>query len=568
MKLIIKEYLASLNERGELEVVLTNLLSKMGLNVFSKPGRGSKQSGVDVAAYGSIENQPNKTYLFSIKSGNLDRRSWNGSGENSLRPSLDEILDDYIPHNLPPMYQNEPIQICLCFGGDLSENARSAVSGYQQLNTKNNISFEEWNGEVLSNYIEKHFLQEHLLPKDCHDLLRKSLALVGTPEESYKYFTSLVIELINDQTNKETETLDKIRQLYLCLGILFSWCKNENNYESACLSSEFVILHVWDKVKEYMNKKRQSKTIKNINSLFSSIMLLTCGINYLFLEEKIIPHTHKFLGLSNAVRSGCYLDVNLKLFELLGRLSLYGLWHVYWLNYLSKKNNKDETVNILNTKLEAYQQSIVNLIHNNPVLISPYKDDQAIDIILTMFFLSLFGTKNKAFIHEWLVDIIGSTGFAFEQNLPYPCTLDDYEKLVEHPRDKTQQYKESVTQGSILYPYLAIMATQFNFDDVYQSLAKIQKDFLPHCNFQVWFINASSEVNFYNNNAQHGSILSPIDIQQDKQELLDKVFSLCEKRQYFNELSAIKFGLYPIILTACRHYRVPIAPEFFKLLPK
>lgn len=58
MKLILKQYLSSLKEREELDALLPDLLSQMGLNVFSRPGRGTRQDGVDVAAFGSIDGGP------------------------------------------------------------------------------------------------------------------------------------------------------------------------------------------------------------------------------------------------------------------------------------------------------------------------------------------------------------------------------------------------------------------------------------------------------------------------------------------------------------------------------
>ena len=48
MKLILKQYLSSLRERGELDAILPDLLSQLGLIVFSRPGRGTRQDGVDV----------------------------------------------------------------------------------------------------------------------------------------------------------------------------------------------------------------------------------------------------------------------------------------------------------------------------------------------------------------------------------------------------------------------------------------------------------------------------------------------------------------------------------------
>ena len=58
MKLIIRQYLAGLRERNELDAVLPGLLSQMGLTVYSRPGRGTRQDGVDVGAVGSIDGGP------------------------------------------------------------------------------------------------------------------------------------------------------------------------------------------------------------------------------------------------------------------------------------------------------------------------------------------------------------------------------------------------------------------------------------------------------------------------------------------------------------------------------
>jgi len=119
MKLILKQYLASLKERKELDAVLPDLLSSMGLNVFISPIRGVKEYGVDIAAVGQVKSGDEKVYLFSVKSGNLTRDTWNGNTDQALRPSLDEILDSFIPSRLPPEHRGKEIVICLCFGGDV-----------------------------------------------------------------------------------------------------------------------------------------------------------------------------------------------------------------------------------------------------------------------------------------------------------------------------------------------------------------------------------------------------------------------------------------------------------------
>lgn len=107
MKLILKQYLASLKERAELDAVLPDLLSSMGLNVFISPTRGVKEYGVDIAAVGRINHDEEKIYLFSVKSGNLTRETWNGNTDQALRPSLDEIQDSFIPSRLPPQHRDK-----------------------------------------------------------------------------------------------------------------------------------------------------------------------------------------------------------------------------------------------------------------------------------------------------------------------------------------------------------------------------------------------------------------------------------------------------------------------------
>jgi hypothetical protein len=182
MKLVIKEYLSSLKEREELDAVLPDLLSQMGLNVFSRPGRGTRQDGVDVAAVGKLNGDVEDTvYLFSIKPGDLRRNDWDGGGAQSLRPSLTEILELYIRNRLPDEHKGKPIKVCICVGGDIREEVRPSLRAFVEANTKDNVFFEEWNGDRLASLIEERFLREELLPKGAQSLLRKSLALTLAP---------------------------------------------------------------------------------------------------------------------------------------------------------------------------------------------------------------------------------------------------------------------------------------------------------------------------------------------------------------------------------------------------
>lgn len=74
MKLVFREYLTSLRERNELDVVLPDLLSELGYNVISRPSTGPRQFGVDVAAVSPMVDGEQKLYLFTIKQGDLTYR--------------------------------------------------------------------------------------------------------------------------------------------------------------------------------------------------------------------------------------------------------------------------------------------------------------------------------------------------------------------------------------------------------------------------------------------------------------------------------------------------------------
>lgn len=118
MKLVVMHYLRSLRERDELDAILPDLLAESGFEVITRPRRGTRQAGVDVAAVGPDPEHDGarSLFLFTIKSGDLTREHWD-TGQQAVRPSLNEIFDDYIPNRIPPHFANLPVVICVCMGG-------------------------------------------------------------------------------------------------------------------------------------------------------------------------------------------------------------------------------------------------------------------------------------------------------------------------------------------------------------------------------------------------------------------------------------------------------------------
>ena len=556
MKLIIKQYLSSLKERNELDVLLPDLLSMMGLNVFVKPSRGVKEYGVDVAAFGSIDNKPDTVYLFSVKSGDLNRTDWDGQSDQSLRQSLTQITGVYIPTHLPSEYRNKPIEICSCFGGKINGTIRLEVTQYEKDNTTEDCVFSEWGGDKLTQLIEQYFLNESLLPKNFHSMLRKSLALLDEPTISYKHFSQLVRVLSKVKKNKYR--IKSLRQLRISLGILIAWCKEENNLESAYLSAELSLLHAWELAKPSFGKTTKDATSmqESLESILSAYLLLCDD----FLQEKVLPYIDKKYVLSRAVHPSNIVDVNLKLFDLLSRVAMQGIW-LQRIIMVEERINRPCNLDFIEQR-DKYYLYVIQLINNNPMLFTPYKDEQAIDIATAIYFL-MHDSSNTEFIHYYLLEMTKRVKFNYYIHSNYPCNISQYYQLIKHPLEQTEEYRKENTKGSILYPYIALFATYLYLDDVYKIVQDFKKEKLQHCNFQLWYPDEISEEMFYNNKEIHGSVLNGVFVDIDKVDFLKQLFDECDQMPFCQDMSAVKLSFYPIIFLGCRHYRLPIPIHFF-----
>ena len=553
MKLILKEYLSSLRERGELDVIFPDLLSQLGLNVYSRPGRGTRQYGVDIGAVGSLDAGPQRVYLFSIKPGDLTRKDWDSDAVQSLRPSLNEIIDAYIPNRLPAEHRGKDIVICIGLGGDVQEQVRPQLTGFITQNTTANLTFEEWNGDKLASLIQSSFLREDLLPKGARSSFRKSLALLDEPETSHRHFAALIVSLSAVDALKDAERITAIRQISICLWVLFSWAREAGNMESAYLSSELALLYGWKIVKQYAGQN--GKVTQAVETAFFSIFSAYQQICSEFLAKNVLPHVGKLHALSSAGRASSSLDVNLKLFDLLGRLATDGIW-AYW----GACRYSDEEAEVKQQGLQEAWRSmsaVKALISNNPALLLPAKDDQAIDIFIAASLLALDENSHDD-IRRWLAEILRRASFAYQVHGHYPCILRSYSDLLSHPKSGDNEYRKNVTSGSILYPILALWAALLDDEKTYNNIADLKQKYLLHCNFQLWYPDECSEAHFYTNSDSHGAVLSNVCVDRSKEEFLAQVFGECDQSPQFKELSAITFDYWPLIVVACRHYRLPL----------
>ena len=539
MKLIIRQYLASLKERGELDAILPDLLSELGLNVYSRPSRGTRQDGVDVAAVGKLEGDDvDKVYLFSIKAGDLTRSGWDGNTPQALRPSLNEIRDTYVPNRLPVEHRSKEIVICICLGGEIREEVSQQIEGYiRQFNCDRSVTFQEWNGDRLADLIQSNFLREELLPEESRAQLRKALALLDEPEASYRYFSDLIRGLGAIEDKEDKEQLTALRQMNICLWILYAWARDADNVESAYLAGELTLLQGWNITKAYTEKSTKAADL--INKTFGSLLFTYYQISHDFMAKTALPFVDKRHALSVAAGGSCDLDINLRMFDVLGRLALDGLWthHLLICHSGSEAGIREEIVE----KLRYYTTAIKHLVFNNPALLLPIKDEQVIDMSIAILLL-MIESHSESEVKLWLSEVMQRAIFCHRANGKYPCNIKSYADLLDHPQ-QDEDYLVENTCGSVLYPMIGLWASLRGDEPLFEQVKTIKSDHLQHCNFQLWFPGDTSEQHLYTDTEDHGAVLSEIDVHQTLKSFADQVFGECDHSPQFKELSAFKYGI-------------------------
>ncbi|MFT0181369.1 chemotaxis protein [Pseudomonas benzopyrenica] len=576
MKLVIREYLASLKERDELDAVLPDLLTELGFTVYSRPARGTRQYGVDVAAVGPGQDGVRRVHLFSVKSGNLDRSEWNTASPQSLRPSLDEILDHYVASRIPPEYASLPIAICLTFGGAIDEQVRAEVTGYMTRNTTPKISFEEWNGDRLAHVVLDGILREELLPAPQRSHLRKAVAMVEEPDIALDHFQKLLRALADQPGTKPAARLSQARLINICLWIMFVWAREAENVEAPYRASELALLEVWQLLK--IDISRTSKAGEAASLVINELAELHFTIWDALFEDKILPAVEIRHAISTAVETHAALDINLKLFDLVGRLALRGLWLVWQLSptngpivltndYLNMLPGLiSDTTRAVN-QIDRLIKAMIGMVSNNRALLSPIGDWQAIDIGLAFTLLACRPGAHGA-ISQWAEQLAQHSIFAFKVHGRYPITSRSYWDLVDHPSERSDEYRIQSTEGSILYPLLATWSVARGEQTLFDEIAKFSKDSLAHCTFQTWLPDEDSEDNLYLNRDHHGAVLAGIPVTAGTSDTLDLILAEAKTNKHYDQLTAVKLGHWPIVLTACRAHRLPVPPQVWRdLLP-
>jgi len=559
LQLIVREYLSMLKESGELDQLLADLLLCMEIEPISKAQVGVRQYGVDIAAVGPDPEDAGteKVFLFTIKAGDVDRRSWDAP-KQGVRCSLNEIIDVYLPKCLDKKCEGLLKKIVLCCNGDLKQEADASWKGFTQRNaSKEGVEFDFWGADRLSLYVTKYFLDEYLFPESAQKKMRRSLALVGLSEYDLSHFYDLVEETLfgrNLPTSKrqsaEKKRLKALRLVHLALRILFYWAQEEGNLKPPLMAAERTLLRVWDWMRK-LKLLRNKKTLLELLAIYQTYKRVAVA----FLN-KVDAHCHTRDGLFGCGHGGEEVEYPIRTFEIIGILGTLGLGEYSEYATTGERENYKGMM--------AISEMLISVIQNNPAATIPCFDGQSIDICLGLLLLGFAGRKEVA--AKWIEDLVGKICFAYRIGRHFPVSTDSYEDLIALEIGQGDP-KEKLTSCCTIFPILAQWCAILNLENTYKELRASVEQVFPHSSMQVWYPNEKTETVLYKEDASLTGSTLEISFPKSLAEVKQQMQTVWDHVMDPKEISCCGKNGFPTIgLIASRHFRTPIMPMYWQKL--
>lgn len=389
--LIVREYLESLKEDGQLDYLFPMLLEVMGFTILETPknSKGQKQFGKDIVAVGIDEDGVKRKFYFELKGGSdRDITSSNFNKEDGIVSSLYEAKFVEFPANSIAGFNELPFKIVLVHNGILKTNVRDLFEGFIGRTFKNNDNgeeFERWDIYKLTQLFTEHLFGEYLLtnPETTH-LFKRVLISIDVPESNHADFRQLVNKILDsvptDNIKQKSRLPVKIIRLFETLKLIalitHHYSEEAENLELSKKHVSFLVLKTWSWI-----LKSGLEENKKILSRFDKLV----SLQFQFLTQYILK-----IGPFAVIKNGLFSERGGH-FERIG-YPLRSMEFICYLHYwflLDKNRNKKNPY--LNKKEQ--NEYLVTIINANSGVYQPLIDIHSIPIVETL----LFFIKNQEF---------------------------------------------------------------------------------------------------------------------------------------------------------------------------
>ncbi|MFL9966263.1 hypothetical protein PQR02_35760 [Paraburkholderia sediminicola] len=482
LDILVEEYLSTMKEDGELDKFLPILLTAMGHVVLSSPQKGARQSGGDLVTVGRDDDGGvKKVFVWVIKCGDIDRAAWN-SGEQSVRPTLDSVVDVYLSANLSPSRQHLPKKVCIVTNGEFRQTVQQEITGYlRAYQQRNLVETGEVNGAMLADWTGKHMLDERVLPDALRSLMRRALSNVDTPEASIEHARQLVCRLLQSartatgsHRTQQRKVTGYLRAIALFNAILFGWARQANNLEGAYVTAEFTLLAAWAFV--HQDEWKDKAWIRPLFTQFLAHYLVVVSAYHAKLE----PYYRTQGAFGIALRDSSLVAE--RVFEEIGRLGASSVM----LTLMADVPNGT----LLSMAGDDLASKLVALLQTHTVATVPCYDRNAIDISCGM--AALVMTRRAELAREWLHGLVHRLVNALQSRIYAPLSSDSFDDLVAI-RHGQLAMRDDLLHITTLVPTLAFWCYELDCVEEYKVL---REQALPRFNgttLNVWFADKDYE---------------------------------------------------------------------------
>ena len=483
MRLILSEYIRTLKERSELDAILPDLLLSMQIIPLNKTQIGPRQHGVDLPAVGlDPHDGVQKLFLFALKKGDLGRSDWD-SGAQSVRQTINDILDGYLPLQVRRQDKKLPKVIVLATTGDLKQEMQLTWAGFSQdIMGRYDVDLRFWSADDLASFCEEYLLSEHLFTQEDRRDLRKAIAMAGEVDYSRQHLYRMFERKTGVAKLAESKSAlyKRLMNVRFASALYSHWAQDNENSKDALISSERALLSTWRVALQSSNGKKLAKDqLKVLNLIFEDY--INAGQ---FFVNRLSPYYQVEDGLAIGVTDN--LELSVSVFEHIGLLASMGLSLIR-----AREGFKHPDL------LSKIAKNLRLVITNNACAGSPRLDEQVIDINLAFSFLLTAG--QVGFAREWLEMLINRISFAYRSGIYFPEA--SIEEAI-HKRKQIDLGKEEFQAISWTIPCLIEWCVLLDDASLYKSAISFASKTPWLCN-QRWIPSEEYSTKLFTTSAIH-----------------------------------------------------------------
>ena len=454
LRLLLEDFVGLMKEEGELDAFLPLLFSSMGHEVVYRAQKGPRQYGVDIVSLGKDEDGQKKLFLWLVKCGDIGRHEWN-SGPQSVRQSIDDVGDVYLASHISPQHKPLPKKLLVLTNGDFLSNINQTLATFLSAwATRHQIEVAQVNGSALAALVERHLLNEYVMPASDRALLRRMLANVGTPDLSVSVGRALVDSLLaktriasKSEGAHTKKILTALRGIRTALNVLLFWAQSEGNLRAPYRLAEYAILAVWAEFHGAMKLRR------DVASEYAQLLVHLTAVADAF-HTRLEPYYATQNAFASALPDS--ILVNDTVFEELGRLGLQGC---IWAN-LSVRGLGEVAASMAH----AYRGRLRAILESHSCSRSPVYDHQSADVHVALLLLLTVGDKDVA--KRWVEEMAVRLAYAVKHRRHWPlnATFDDALAIHHESQPPASEHLSYTTVAPLLLLWSAVLDMRNVYD--------------------------------------------------------------------------------------------------------